>query len=46
MAGPLNLKLLADFFNKIDPERRLLRDSNTSEIEGIAEVAGERSKRC
>jgi len=28
------------------PERRLLRESNTSEIGGKAEVPGTRSKRC
>jgi hypothetical protein len=32
------------FFNSIDPERRLLRDSNPSEIEGKAEVRSLRSK--
>ena len=45
MARLINLKLLADFFNKIGPERRLLRDSNTSGIGGKAEMAGARSKR-
>jgi len=32
------------FFNSIGPERRLLRDSITSEIEGKAQVRGLRSK--
>jgi hypothetical protein len=25
MAGPINLRLLTDFFNKIGPSRRILR---------------------
>jgi hypothetical protein len=38
MAGRINLKLRAHFFNKIGPKRRLLRDSNTSAVEGKADV--------
>ena len=34
MARLINLKLLADFFNKIDPFRRSRRCNIMSEIEG------------
>ena len=34
MAGPTNLKLLTDFFNKIGPFRRSRRRSIMPEIEG------------
>ena len=44
MAGLINLRLLTDFFNKIGPERRLLRDSNMSGVEGKADVTSPPSK--
>ena len=44
MAGRINLKLLTDFFNKIGPQHRLLRDSKMSEIGVKAEMTGVRPK--
>ena len=46
MAGLINLKLLADFFNKIGPKRRFAAMQNTSAVgEGRnrSEVASSRS---